>query len=123
MAKKMRRSVLYVVISLNYFLPNNAYAQCMGDIIGTWQQSHVEFEGNKINDDSQSWEFMENGTVRFQKTTISIDVTGDYSCEGDIIYMKGSTPGRLKILQYDGSVMAWESLDHGPGITHVKRLK
>ncbi len=123
MVKTMKLPALCVAMLFNYLLPNTVYAQCVGDIIGKWQQTQVEFEGNKINDDSQSWEFMENGTVRFVKTTPEIDVTGDYECKEDIIYMKGSKPGRLKILEHDGEVMAWESLDHGPGITHVQRVK
>jgi len=123
MVKTMKLPTLCVATVFSYWLPNTVYAQCVGDIIGKWQQTQVEFEGNKINDDSQSWEFMENGTVRFLKTTPEIDVSADYDCDGDIIYMKGSKPGRLKILEHDGDVMAWESLDHGPGITHVKRVK
>ena len=126
MAKTRKYSVLCTVIISIYLLPHTAHGvngQCAEDIIGKWQQSQVEFQGNKIKDDSQSWEFMENGTVRFMKTTPAIDVSGDYSCDGDIIYMKGSAPGRLRILEYDGEVMAWEHLDHGGGITHIKRAK
>jgi len=123
MVKTMKGQTLCVVMVVYYFLPNTVYAQCVGDIIGKWQQTQVEFEGNKINDDSQSWQFMENGTVRFLKTTPEIDVSSDYECEGDIIHLKGKLPGRLKILEHDGEMMAWESLDHGPGITHVKRVK
>ena len=103
--------------------PSIALAECANNIVGKWQQSHVEFAGNRINDNSQSWNFMATGKVRFQKTSPAIDASGDYSCEGDIIYMKGSTPGRLKILTYDGEKMSWESLDHGGGITHVVRVK
>jgi hypothetical protein len=111
------------VLSVGLAAPATAVAECAGDIIGKWQQSHVEFAGNRINDDSQSWEFMTNDKVRFLKSSPEIDVSGDYSCEGDIIYMKGSSPGRLKIVTYDGDRMAWESLDHGGGITHVVRVK
>ena len=123
MVRAIKLSVLPAIIVSTYFVPHTAHGQCAEDIIGRWQQSHVEFKGNKIKDDSQSWEFMDNGTVRFIKTTPAIDVSGDYRCEGDIIYMKGSAPGRLKILQYDGKAMAWESLDHGGGVTHVNRTK
>jgi len=123
MGKTTKFSVLCAVIISIYLLPHTAHGQCAKDIIGKWQQSHLEFQGNKIKDDSQSWEFMENGTVRFMKTTPAIDVSGDYSCEEDIIYMKGSSPGRLKILEYGGEVMVWEHLDHGGGITHIKRTK
>ena len=124
MIKKMLKlQCLSLVSGVIFGLPDFAYAECAKDIIGKWQQSHVVFEGNRLNDDRQSWEFMENGTVRFLKPIVSIDVTADYSCEGDIIYMMGSVPGRLKILAFDGKTMAWESLDHGPGITHVVRVE
>lgn len=112
-------SMLSVVLAA----PNTALAECVNDIVGKWQQSHVEFAGNRISDNSQSWDFTKSGKVHFQKTNPEIDASGDYSCEGDIIYMKGSMPGRLKILTYDGEKMSWESLDHGGGITHVVRVK
>jgi len=112
-------SILSIVLAAS----DAAFAECANDIVGKWQQSHVEFAGNRISDNSQSWEFMSSGKVRFQKTRPEIDVSGDYSCEGDIIYMKGSMPGRLKILTHDGDTMSWESLDHGGGITHVVRVK
>jgi hypothetical protein len=102
--------------------PVTAFAECAEDIIGKWQQTYVEFGGNRINDDSQSWEFMENGKVRFLKPIVGIDVSGDYSCEGDIIYMKASPPSRLKIVEYSGDTMALESLDHGGGISHVRKV-
>ena len=124
MTKNMLKlSCLFLVSVVTCGAPELVYAECANDIIGKWQQSHVVFEGNRLNDTSQSWEFMANGTVRFLKPVVSIDVTADYSCEGDIIYMKGSMPGRLKILEFDGNTMAWESLDHGPGITHVVRAE
>jgi len=124
MIKRMQKlACLSLVSGVVYGLPNFVYAECAEDIIGKWQQSHVIFEGNRLNDDSQSWEFMANGTVRFLKPMVSIDVSADYSCEGDIIHMMGSTPGRLKILSFDGETMSWESLDHGPGITHVVRVE
>ncbi|MDH3378783.1 MAG: hypothetical protein OEQ39_17805 [Gammaproteobacteria bacterium] len=119
----MKLSVLCSAIIFNYMLPSTTYGQCIGDIIGKWQQTHVVFGGKTLNDDSQAWEFMENGSVRLQKTTPEIDVSGDYSCEGDIIYMKGAVPGRLKILEYDGNVMVWESLDHGGGVAHIKKVE
>ena len=59
-------------------LPGWAYAACDVDIIGKWQQTHVEFSGNRVNDDTQSWEFMANGKVRFVKTRPEIDVSADY---------------------------------------------
>jgi hypothetical protein len=118
-----KTTLLSLVFGVALASPNLVYAECANDIIGKWQQSYVEFEGNRINDDSQSWEFMANGTVRFLKPTVSIDVSADYSCEGDIIFMMGSVPGRLKILAFDGETMSWESLDHGPGITHVVRVE
>jgi len=121
--KMLKLSCFSLMSGVVYAFSSLVYAECANDIIGKWQQSHVEFEGNRINDDSQSWEFMANGTVRFLKPLISIDVSGDYTCEGDIIYMMGSVPGRLKILAFDGRAMAWESLDHGPGITHVVRVE
>lgn len=40
-----------------------------------------------------------------------------------MIYMNGSSAGRLRILTYDGKKMAWESLDHEGGITHVVKVK
>ena len=103
-------------------LPGLASAACNEDIIGKWQQSYVEFSGNRVNDDTQSWEFMANGKVRFVKTRPAIDVSADFECDGDTIYMKGSVPGRLKIIAFDGQTMAWESLDHGPGVTHVVKV-
>jgi hypothetical protein len=102
--------------------PAWACAACDEDIIGKWQTSYVEFAGNRVNDDTQSWEFMANGKVRFMKTRPAIDVSADYECDGNIIYMKGSVPGRLKIVGFDGQTMAWESLDHGPGVMHVVRV-
>ena len=103
-------------------LPGWAFAACDVDITGKWQQAYVEFSGNRVNDDTQSWEFMANGRVRFVKTRPAIDVSADYECEGDIIYMKGSAPGRLKIVGFDGRTMAWESLDGGPGVAHVVKV-
>jgi hypothetical protein len=100
-------------------MPQLCAAACGEDIVGKWQQSYVEFSGSRVNDDTQSWEFMADGRVRFVKTRPAIDVSASYECEGDIIHMKGSVPGRLKIVAYDGKSMAWESLDHGPGVTHV----
>ena len=123
MPKIPKRWLFSSIISVVFATSNTALAECAKDIVGKWQQSHVEFSGNRINDDSQSWEFMTSGSVRFQKTNPEIDAVGDYSCEGDIIYMKGSMPGRLRILTYDGDKMSWESLDHGGGITHVVRVK
>ncbi len=123
MAKTIKLTYLFAVLSIIFMHSNIVYAECAEDIIGKWQQSYVVFAGNKIKDDSQSWEFMTNGMVRFQKTTPVIDVSGEYSCEGDIIYMKGKKPGRLKILEYDSGKMAWESLDHGGGITHIVKVE
>jgi len=111
------------VFGVVFASPNLVFAECAHEIIGKWQQSYVEFEGTKINDDSQSWEFMANGTVRFLKPKSSIDASADYSCEDEIILMMGSVPGRLKILAFDGETMSWESLDHGPGITHVVKVE
>ena len=106
-----------------YAFPYLAHAECAQDIIGKWQQTHVVFGGNKINDDSQSWEFSTDGTARFINSKIGIDASADYSCDGDIIYMKGRIPGRLKIVEFEGEMMAWESLDHGGGVTHVIRVQ
>ena len=83
----------------------------------------MEFAGNRINDDTQSWEFMKDGTVRFLRTRPAIDVSADYEREADIICTKGSVPGRLKIVAFDGQTMAWESLHHRPGITHVVKVE
>ncbi len=115
--------LVYSILTITIAAPGTAFAACAEDIVGKWQQSHVEFAGNRIADDSQSWDFMADGKVRFQKTTPEIDATGDYACEENIIYMKGSIPGRLKILTYEGDEMSWESLDHGGGITHVVKEK
>jgi len=123
MRKIQKLLLFFPTLSVILAAPDTAFAECDSDIVGKWQQSHVEFAGNRINDNSQSWDFMTSGKVRFQKTNPEIDASGDYSCEGDIIYMKGSMPGRLKILTYDGDKMSWESLDHGGGITHVVRVK
>ncbi|MES9811691.1 MAG: hypothetical protein ABW159_02370 [Candidatus Thiodiazotropha sp.] len=123
MQRKPGRYFLSAMFSVAITAPTNVYAECAKEIIGKWRQSHVEFAGNRIKDDSQSWEFMKNGTVRFLKSRPAIDKSGDYSCEGDIIYMKGALPGRLKILAYDGGTMALESLDHGGGIAHVVKIK
>ena len=123
MLKKIKPEIVCAVLAIILMLPGVVYAECAKDIIGKWQQTHVVFGENKVNDDSQSWEFMKNGKVRFVKTSPAIDVSGNYSCEGDIIYMKGSAPGRLKILAHNEETMAWESLDHGGGITHIKRVK
>ncbi len=113
----------YSMLAVLLAAPSAVLAECAENIVGKWQQSHVEFAGNRIADNSQSWEFMANGKVRFQKTNPEIDVSGDYSCEDTVIYMKGSMPGRLKILTHDGDEMSWESLDHGGGITHIVRVK
>ena len=102
-------------------IPVAAVSECAEHIIGKWQQTYVEFGGTRINDDSQSWQFMENGKVRFLKPIVGIDVLGEYSCEGEIIFMKSNPPSRLKIVAYTGDSMALESLDHGGGISHVKR--
>jgi len=118
-----RNLLVFSVVNVVFAIPNIALADCAQDIIGKWQQTHVEFSGNKIKDDSQSWEFTSNGKVRFLKSSPRIDVSADYSCEGDVIHMKGSSPGRLKIVTYDGDTMAWESLDHGGGITHVVKVE
>ncbi|MBT2970995.1 MAG: hypothetical protein KME56_08295 [Candidatus Thiodiazotropha sp. (ex Ctena orbiculata)] len=123
MQKKTGLYLLSSAFCVAITTPDSAFAERARDIIGKWQQSHVEFAGNRIKDDSQSWEFMKNGTVRFVKSRPVIDKSGGYSCEGDIIYMKGRLPGRLKILAYDGGTMALESLDHGGGIAHVVKIK
>lgn len=103
--------------------PGIVYAECAADIIGKWQQTHVEFAGNKINDNTQSWEFMDDGSVRFVKTRPAIDVSGEYSCDGEVIFMKGRIPGRLKIVDYNGNDMAWESPDSEGVITHIVRVQ
>ncbi|MEW8508421.1 MAG: hypothetical protein AB2598_17130 [Candidatus Thiodiazotropha sp.] len=113
----------FTMLGIAITASGNAVAECAQDIVGKWQQSHVEFAGNRIEDDSQSWEFRADGTVRFVKSRPPIDKSGDYSCEGDIIHMKGRLPGRLKILANDGATMALESLDHGGGIAHVVKIK
>ena len=100
---------------------HSAYAECAEDITGKWQLSHVVIQGHKVDDDTQSWEFMSNGTVRFLKTRPVIDASAEYNCEGVVIYMKGRIPDRLKILEFDGTTMAWESLEHG-GVFHVKKM-
>ncbi|MEW8663586.1 MAG: hypothetical protein AB2557_14130 [Candidatus Thiodiazotropha sp.] len=123
MKKRPGLYLLPFMFSTAVTTPDGAFAECAQDIIGKWQQSHVEFAGNKIKDDSQSWEFMNSGKVRFVKTRPAIDKTGDYSCEAGIIYMKGRLPGRLKILTYNGGTMTLESLDHGGGIAHVVKIK
>jgi hypothetical protein len=101
---------------------HGANADCAKDITGKWQLSHVVIQGHTVNDDTQSWEFKSNGTVRFLKTRPVIDATADYSCEGDVIFMKAAIPDRLKILEFDGTTMAWESLEHG-GVFHVVRAQ
>ena len=123
MKRMAKPAIVSSILSLFYLFPYTAQAECVQDIIGKWQQTHVVFGGNSINDESQSWDFKDNGKVRFVKTSPKIDESGEFSCEGDIIYMKGAISGRLKILEHDGETMAWESLDHGGGITHIKRIK
>ena len=108
----------YCLCTALYGFSHVVFAECAEDIAGKWQLSHVEIQGHTVNDDTQSWEFMKNGTVRFLRTRPAIDASADYSCEGDVIYMKGRIPDRLKILQFDGATMAWESLEHG-GVFHV----
>jgi hypothetical protein len=104
-----------------YGFSYGAYAECDEDITGKWQLTQVVIQGHTVNDDNQSWEFMSNGTVRFLRTRPAIDASADYSCEGDVIFMKGRIPDRLKILEFDGTTMAWESLEHG-GVFHVVRV-
>jgi hypothetical protein len=118
----MKKLLIFSALIPAVGVPAFAFAACDVDIIGKWQQSYVEFSGNRINDDSQSWEFMANGRVRFMKPQSNIDVSADYECEADIIYMKGGVPSRLKILTFDGSAMDWESLDQGPGVAHVVKV-
>ena len=54
MIKRMQKLASLSLVSGGvYGLPNFVYAECAEDLIGKWQQSHVIFEGNRLNDDSQ----------------------------------------------------------------------
>jgi hypothetical protein len=53
--------LLSAVVSVCLATADAAFAECDADIIGKWQQAYLEFAGNRINDDSQSWESLDHG--------------------------------------------------------------
>jgi len=94
-------------------------AICIMQVAGKWQQTHVMIQGNRIPDDTQSWELNPNGTMRFMKTKPALNIPGKYSCEGDTIYMSGRMTNHYKIIEHGLDTMTWQS--NTGGTVFVKR--
>jgi hypothetical protein len=90
-----------------------ARAICIMDIAGKWQQTHVLIQGNKIPDDTQSWQLKPNGSMQFTKTKPQLNIPGNYRCEGDIIYMSGRMTNQYKIVEHGLDTMTWQSSTGG----------
>ena len=92
---------------------------CIVNIVGKWQQTHTMIQDRKVPDDTQSWVFKRDGSMRFVKTKPPLTVEGKYRCDGDTIYLSGRMTSEFKIVAHEADAMTWAS-DMG-GTLLVKR--
>lgn len=98
-----------------------SHAACTVDLVGTWKQVRVDYSGYVVDDDTQSWVFKQDGTVRFIKTKPAIDVQSKFGCERDLVTTDGTVSGRIRVVNLGGGMMGFELLDKGGGVAHVTR--
>lgn len=123
MVKVFARSVLSVALGIVASPPGVALADCATDLVGIWRQTRIDYGGYPVDDNSQSWEFKADGTVRFVKIKPAIDVTGGYTCAGEIITTESVVSGKLRIVDLGAGNMAFEMLDKGGGLAHVTKAR
>ena len=119
MNDKMQMRLSIALLSL--LATTASHAACTVDLVGTWKQVRVDYSGYVVDDDTQSWVFKQDGTVRFIKTKPAIDVQGNYSCERDLVTTDGTVSGRIRVANLGGGMTGFELLDKGGGVAHVTK--
>ena len=105
---------------LSLAFADTAFALCIIDLPGKWQQTHTLIQGNKIRDESQAWIFKADGTMQFVKSNPPLNVPGKYRCDGYSIFISGRMTNQFKIIERGLDTMTLES-GRG-GTVFVKRV-